>query len=249
MTYMKYKNARGQTLIETVVAIFILVMGMTAAVGLAIYAFAGSTSVTKQIIATGLAREGIEAIKNMRDTNWLKDSLSSDCYNFQTTANNGKCYKDWLTQENYPSLVSGGINPPSSPRNYVLGMTTSFLNPNYWILYQNGAFLYCPFPFGGSNSSPRYGLDFSSNPASENFLYGLGFYRPNCSTQGSSSFYRKIILEKNTTAPFNQSNLEQLQVTVQVWWTDKKCPRKDDWPGKGKCSLELKTNLTNWRNY
>ena len=57
-------------------------MGVSSAVGLAIYAFNSSSSVTKQIIATGLAREGIEAVKNMRDTNWLQQTtIDTNCYN------------------------------------------------------------------------------------------------------------------------------------------------------------------------
>src|SRR4051812_47761986 len=88
---------KGQTLIETVAGIFILVMGITAAVSLAIYALGASTNITKQIIGTGLAREGVEAVKNMRDTNWLKlTSIDTNCYDYTTGANSAKCYKDWL---------------------------------------------------------------------------------------------------------------------------------------------------------
>ena len=58
------------------------------------------SDITKQIIATGLAREGIEAVKNMRDTNWLKDTLSvNGCYDFATgQANQANCYVNWLGQ-------------------------------------------------------------------------------------------------------------------------------------------------------
>ena len=90
----------GQTLIETVAAIFILVMGITAAVGLAVYAFGNSTNITKQIVAVGLAREGVEAVKNMRDTNWLKLNLATDCHDFSDltppNTNAGRCYKNTI---------------------------------------------------------------------------------------------------------------------------------------------------------
>ena len=65
----KFPRNKGQTLIETLAAVFILVMGVSASVGLAIYAFNTSGGVVKQIIATGLAREGLEAVRNMRDSN------------------------------------------------------------------------------------------------------------------------------------------------------------------------------------
>jgi type II secretory pathway pseudopilin PulG len=96
----KYQNKSllGQTLIETLAALFILTMGVSAAVSLAIYAFGSSGTVLKQIIATGLAREGLEAVRNMRDTNWLQDTLSTNgCYSFTSgLPNSESCYTNWL---------------------------------------------------------------------------------------------------------------------------------------------------------
>jgi len=51
-------------------------------------------------------------------------------------------------------------------------------------------------------------------------------------------------------APYDKdSNLTLITVQVKVWWTDKKCPAVDTYPGAGKCSVELDTYLTNWKNY
>jgi type II secretory pathway pseudopilin PulG len=96
----------GQTLIETVVAVFILVMGIVAALGLAVYSLNASSNVTKQIVGIGLAREGVEAVKNMRDSNWLIGSLSSTCYDFSLNQSNLPCYTDWLG----PNGSSGARN-------------------------------------------------------------------------------------------------------------------------------------------
>ncbi len=226
------KRQKGQTLIETVVAIFILVMGMTAAVGLALYAFGTSTSITKQIIATGLAREGIEAVKTMRDTNWLNDTLSNNCYSYVTSQNNGKCYKNWLNKKFCidPTNNNGNCNGSAGNLNYYLGIDGS--TQDVWDLVRQ-------------RNTDNYGLDFNSAVGNS------GFYSPSNSTAGNSEYYRKISIEKDNTAPFDHSaDLgPRLKVTVQVWWTDKKCPRSANWPGLGKCSLELKTNLTNWRDY
>jgi Tfp pilus assembly protein PilV len=52
----------GQTLIETLVAALVLVMGITAAVTLAIYGFTATEGINKQLIAVGLAREAMEAV-------------------------------------------------------------------------------------------------------------------------------------------------------------------------------------------
>lgn len=114
---MKFNpSEQGQTLVETMVAIFIMVMGVTAALGLAIYSFNAASLVNKQIIGMGLAREGIEAVKNMRDTNWLQSSVfDSDC----------QCYPNWRTA--YYNIRS--ISPPR--------ITTLDYNPftsPHWIL-------------------------------------------------------------------------------------------------------------------
>src|SRR3989344_2406253 len=74
----KYEKEKGQTLIETVVALFVLTTGLTAGLSLAIYSFSTTTEISRKIIATGLAREGIEVARRQRDSNWLAGTLS-DC--------------------------------------------------------------------------------------------------------------------------------------------------------------------------
>ncbi len=76
------QKQNGQTLIETLVASFILVMGITAALTLATYSLGATNNIRQQTIGLGLAREGLEVVKNMRDTNWLRGTSSSDCYDF-----------------------------------------------------------------------------------------------------------------------------------------------------------------------
>lgn len=256
----------GQTLIETVIAIFILVSGIAAAVGLAIFALSNSQNLTRQMVAVGLAREGVEAVKNMRDTNWLKQAtIDSDCYNPKSLLNDAKCYKRWLDQQAYPNkfgFIGDNLDPTvSNPSNYVLGFNSDSVDwPNFWGLVRNPTLLPLPiclntpsFPF----NSPRYAMDFFSDPTNDS-TYGEGYYRPNCSGTGNSGFYRKIILEKEDGVsqygsgnenPFNKNTGQRLKVISRVWWTDKKCPVSADWPGLGKCSVELQTYLTNWKNY
>lgn len=220
----------GQTLIETLVAVFMLVMGVTAAVGLAIYAFNTSSGITRQIIATGLAREGLEAVKNMRDTNWLLDTLATNCYDFQNpSANDGKCYASWLNP-------AGGFNiTPQSLRLSLDGSGSAL-----WKVQSAGN---------------NWGLDFDPSLGAglgcgANFC---GFYGVNNlsagSADGSSEYYRQIVITADTSPPFNQPNLQRLRVESRVWWTDKKCPRSQSWPGAGQCSVSIQSNLTNWKTY
>ena len=271
---------QAQTLIETLAAIFILTMGVTAGVGLANYALGSSNSLKQQFIATGLAREGIEAIKNMRDTNWLQaGTISSNCYDYANTgANDGQCYKNWLTKNIYGSNVYGSIptygyptatiNPPASPTSYILSFfDQGFYGPlglwdppspsvaySYWSLYpqdnQSAKQTICQHISG---TLLPFALDFNSSP-DNTIKFGAGYYTPTCNSVGTSGFYRQIILSTVTTPPFNQSDsnndMAELYVQSRVWWTDNKlCPQSTTYPGRGKCSVELDTYLTNWKNY
>jgi len=231
------KNS-GQTLIETVVAIFILVTGIAAAVGLAIFAFASSQSVAKQIIGVGLARQGIEAVKNMRDTNWLKiPAIDTDCYNFKTSDFTGKCYKQWLN-----ATANGGYNLQiigNEAKNYRLRFDPTDTGGNsFWSLILENT---------------NYGLNSTTDVTSLSFEGYYSTPQAGGPLHGTSGYYRKIILRtdgSNIASPFNTATIgPRIQAISQVWWTDKRCPRIADWPGLGKCSVELQTYLTNWKNY
>ena len=241
----KHKTLRqmaGQTLIETLAALFILTMGISAAVGLAVYAFNSSTSITKAIIATGLAREGLEALRNMRDTNWLQDTLViNGCYDFNSnpvglqTAN---CYQNWLGKNNstpppfcFDPSSGGSCNGTGSTGNYYLGFDKT--NTDFWFINKDNS---------------KFGLNFDATNSGNS-----GFYFPSNSTckSSNSGFCREIVITKTSNvAPYDKdSNLTLITVQVKVWWTDKKCPAVDTYPGAGKCSVELDTYLTNWKNY
>jgi type II secretory pathway pseudopilin PulG len=239
-------NSPGQTMIETLVAIFMLTMGVSAAVGLAIFALNSSANISKQIIGTGLAREGLEAVKQMRDTNWLKDILSASCYDYTSTPvgqSTAKCYGDWLGENGNntfycidPSTGQGNnCNGNSNNIAYYLGFDAT--SPQYWIF---------------NKEDTNYGMDFN-DPKSTNSWQTSGFYREdgtiNC-MNSKSDYCRRIFISWVSTPPYNQNTGVLLQVRSQVWWMDKKCPRVADWPlATPPCRLELVTYLTNWKNY
>ena len=216
------KYQQGQTLVETMVAVLVLTMGIGAAVALAIYGIGATNGVTKQLIAVGLAREGIEAVKNMRDTNWLHGSLNNDCFNFYTQTTGGYCYRDWLNAPRGYTIDSG---------TYVLGFDETAEEGAFWQLIPE---------------SRGFGLDYiNKEPA-----YGL--YRPtqNSVSLSSSGFGRQItITQDNGFEPFNQDTGPRLKVTVDVWWSDKRCPVSDSPPASESCKITLETYLTNWKDY
>lgn len=251
----------GQTIIETMSAIFILIMGVTSALGLAIYANSSSTMITKQIIATGLAREGVEAIKNMRDTNWLKQgAIDKNCYNYASSTPAGIgpvpatcpgstltascCYRNWLTEPGCGGngndkgyCLSPGAVPAQVNRTVRIEKNATLKN---WIISSPGA-------------TPLYQYNLSDWSVAG----FLGLYKDlNSAGYVPSGYYRQITLSTlgtNSSGLYNPNIFSgvgpRLEVTSRVWWTDKRCPATAVWPGYGKCSVEIKGYLTNWKNY
>ena len=93
LTKVRITDQSGQTLIETIVAIFILTTALTTALGLGIYAFATATTSRNQIIASNLASEGIDVVRMMRDSNWLASDAKQAAWDL-TLCNdiNKQCY-------------------------------------------------------------------------------------------------------------------------------------------------------------
>lgn len=223
-------NQKGQTIIETVIGIVILIMGITASVGLATFALNSTSNVTKQLVATGLAREGVEALRNMRDTNWLQSAdLRANCYNFQVpSANNAACYGDWMT-------AFYDLNPSGGNCCVLDISTTATDEKNYWQL--------------GNSSGPasqRYLLYFDATAAS-----GLLYTPQSGGGRVATEYRRKIVVTPYSTGPYyDKSGVgPRLQITSTVWWEGKGCASSDDVPLDKKCAVELVTYLTNWRNY
>ncbi len=88
---MKLKKHSGESIIEVLAAITILSLVMTGTFLMLTQAMSLNRSVRDRVIAINIAREGIEAVRNIRDTNWLKYS--------------GDRRKKWLCQD-----VKGGGN-------------------------------------------------------------------------------------------------------------------------------------------
>ncbi len=220
------RDQAGQTLVETMVGIFVLTIGISTALGLAISLYSSSNGAVKQVVGTGLAREGVEALFNMRATNWLKGQLSATgCYNFVTATNNdAPCHTDWQN-------VSGAYDIRSNPgsKSYVLDINPGLAgSTGYWL-------------FDPENNG--FALNYDSTATIGRFYY------PAKSTSGTSEYYRKINIAEENPTYTNDPAFRRLKITSQVWWSDKGCPQSTTWPTSGKCRVELISYMTNWRNY
>ncbi|MBN2087586.1 hypothetical protein JW758_04515 [Candidatus Peregrinibacteria bacterium] len=91
-----FKNKRGETILETVIAVSILAIGVTLSSTLMASSLRNMNSSKSRVIAVNIAREGIEAVRNIRDTNWLKySSQLRECWNHmpQDITDDVTCYE------------------------------------------------------------------------------------------------------------------------------------------------------------
>jgi len=65
-------NQKGFTLLELLVAIFVIVIGLIAAYKVASYPLSQVSVSMNRLTAAYLAQEGIEIVRNIRDTNWIQ---------------------------------------------------------------------------------------------------------------------------------------------------------------------------------
>lgn len=73
---------RAESLIETLLAITVIVISTTAALSLIRVSVAGNTVIGDKLIALNLGLEAVEAVKNVRDTNYLRFASDPDtCWN------------------------------------------------------------------------------------------------------------------------------------------------------------------------
>ncbi len=68
------KSERGFTLLESLVAVAILTTGISTSAFLVIQSIQTGNKIQKRIVAAHLAQEGVEVIRNIRDSNWLSGS-------------------------------------------------------------------------------------------------------------------------------------------------------------------------------
>ena len=63
----------GFSLLEVIIAIFVIVIGIVGAVNLISYSISSVAIAKSQVIATNLTQEGVELVRGIRDSNWIED--------------------------------------------------------------------------------------------------------------------------------------------------------------------------------
>lgn len=127
---------KGFTLLEVLVAMFIVVFGLVAVISLVSFITGSLRSTQSNIEAVNLAQEGIEITRNIRDTNWKNNQ------DFKTGLGEGDWRVHYLS-EPLLSYQDAALKRDSSGfYNYDSGTNTAFkrkINISYDTDSDNGA--------------------------------------------------------------------------------------------------------------
>jgi type II secretory pathway pseudopilin PulG len=217
---MNLHKHQGQTLIETIVAIFILTTSLTASLALTVYVFANSARSLNEITATNLAKEGVDVIRNIRDTNWLESDDKGGPWGLTACTLAGKTFNC------YPRAWEGV--PGNGYHHYDIS-----LDGNYQVVF--------------NSSTNTWTLD--SSPSSF-AIYKQADGSYNSTVNGFPVFARKVTLTHNSNPPFGAGSLSEITVTSTVGWTGKGCSTMTNFdPTTTNCSVAISERLTNWKDY
>lgn len=85
---------------EVIIAVAVIATALVSLITLITFSVSGIRPGNSKIIATNLAQEGIEIVRNIRDSNWLADKRTSD------TWSDGLDSGQWRVQYNQLGLLS-----------------------------------------------------------------------------------------------------------------------------------------------
>ena len=123
----KIKEQSGQGLLELIIAIGVIAVGLFAVWTLFLSNFFNEQQSESRIVAGNLAREGVEVVKNIRDSNWLK-------------MDNNVPTVSWDTNLVAGQMVITNLIPPVSGNESA--SLTPLLNGNDKLYYHNSGYFY-----------------------------------------------------------------------------------------------------------
>jgi len=154
-------NKKGESLVEVIMAIFVVALGSGVATSLIISALQANSFSRDNLIALNLAVEGIEAIREIRDANWLRFSYNKEqCWNIRPDASDCETgtriavgpYTVNLDTTSY----NWNIPNPALTGNLNLDHPDDTINNQYRLYYDASHTMYTPPGAPGNEKSPFY---------------------------------------------------------------------------------------------
>jgi type II secretory pathway pseudopilin PulG len=200
------KRLRAETLLEVIVSVFVVALGSAAATSLVVSALQTNALSRDNLIALNLATEGIEAMRNIRDSNWIKYAYDKEnCWNMKSDQDS--CKDMYLI----------------SASNYTLLLDTSTMR---WKLGSVGGAGFALNLASGASYNETYRLGFNDldNTVNSDGQGDLDDDRDIFVPKGTSGvfedskFYRMIAV----TYPTGDPTVDQyMTVTSVVQWKDR----------------------------
>lgn len=206
---IKYK--RSFTLLETIVAIYVLLLGLVSAIALSSQSLSIALTFKQSLVATNLAQEGIELVRNKRDSNYLAnrsgcaDPCNPNTFNMDNLARGGN-----------PADFCDKRHPiPNDPTNNPRGCYINWRDMNDAEDLTMLNFAQCGVPSGDCQSLAK-------DPVT-----GFYAYPPAGWGWEPTGFDRRIFimypapLDPSLSATTRTVGLEDALVRVYVTWIDK----------------------------
>lgn len=213
----------GFTLVEVIVMMAVLSVGIFGTLSVANLAVRSSDRNEQRVAAANLAREGVELVRAIRDSNWAAklEGSGSGCWDYYPAT------ADLAQAVPY----SNGCNPrlsaltnPDQPTNFVASLNLG-------------------------NGMPYLASANQDNNQTQNSLYQLcknaaGIYTPNgdaACPHGGKAFYRRVTVTRMKDLGIDpDDNDRKYNLRVQSFVS---------WPGNGGPDLIVEEYLTDWRKF
>lgn len=199
-----YKTKRAESLVEVIIAIFVVAMGAGITSSLVVSALQSNSFSRDNLIALNLAVEGLEAVRDIRDSNWLKFSFDrKTCWDLMPSQTECNENSKRIETKNYTTYLGSDYTWQLKEAGTAMNLdATNPDNNNYVLNLRSDGNQSIPIEIYSSNS------DENQNPKQFNV--------PDNRNPFSGRFYRMIQI-KRTDDP-NVPGQSNIDVTSIVQW-------------------------------
>lgn len=207
---------KGESLVEVIIAIFVVALGSGVATSLIVSALQANQFSRDNLVALNLAVEGVEAIRAIRDADWVKFSYDKPgCWNMRPEVSDCQSSPAPIAAGNYTvdlDLTPNkyGWNLPSPPIGAALNLDSPAGNDSYRLGYYDINISVDSDGLGGINDDH----DVLATKGIPSLPMGVA-------SSGDSPYYRMINVSYASGGTCDTStgeNCEEMDVTSTVQW-------------------------------
>ena len=221
-----FKTRNAETILEVIISLFVISIGATVTTTLIVNAIASNAYGKNNLIALNLAVEGIEAMRDIRDSNWLKYSYDkANCWNMLP---NPKSAVDKDNCNDVLNLIA--------PGNYTADLNLQTMKWEMTNVAGSGLNLPANGPAQPSDENFRlWFVDLSGATAKQIYVSKYVGLTGGITPHTASQFYRMITVSYSGGAAFPAAQTN-MTVTSLVQWYEGPIVRQ----------IQLDTILTNY---